>query len=193
MAPGADLVFVHLADRDTGGLANLGDSVRLLEAVDFIARAAGGRPWVINLSVGRHGGPHDGSTLAELALDELRAAAPGRFLVQSAGNYSTGAGARHRRVRPGGRDVLRFVTDAADRTPNELEIWYTGRDELAVTHRVAGTGRRTPWSRSATTADIVDGGARRRPALPPGARPEQRRPPRRRVPLPVGAGRRRGA
>src|SRR5207249_600003 len=67
VAPEAHLVFVHLADRDTGGLANLGDSVRLLEAVDFVARAAGDLPWVINLSIGRHGGPHDGRTLAELA------------------------------------------------------------------------------------------------------------------------------
>ena len=33
IAPDADLIFVHLADRNTGGLANFGDSVRLLEAV----------------------------------------------------------------------------------------------------------------------------------------------------------------
>ena len=50
IAPEADLVFVHLADRTTGGLANLGDSVRLLEAVDFISRTAGSRPCVINIS-----------------------------------------------------------------------------------------------------------------------------------------------
>ena len=34
IAPDADLIFVHLADRNTGGLANFGDSVRLLEAID---------------------------------------------------------------------------------------------------------------------------------------------------------------
>jgi Subtilase family len=87
IAPDADLIFVHLADRGTGGLANLGDSVRILEAVDFIARTAAQRPWVINLSVGRHGGPHDGTTLAELALDFSLRAASGRFIVQSTGNY----------------------------------------------------------------------------------------------------------
>ena len=57
VAPEADLVFVHLADSGTGGLANLGDSVRLLEAVDFVRRTAAERPWVVNVSVGRHGRP----------------------------------------------------------------------------------------------------------------------------------------
>src|SRR4029079_5917200 len=84
IAPEADLVFVHVADRGTGGLANLGDSVRILEAVDFITRIAGPRPWDINLSVGRHGGPHDGCTLVELALDFVVSTTPGRFIVQSA-------------------------------------------------------------------------------------------------------------
>ena len=54
IAPDADLIFVHLADRNTGGLANFGDSVRLLEAVDFISRTAGPQPCVINISAGRH-------------------------------------------------------------------------------------------------------------------------------------------
>src|SRR4051812_37422076 len=87
LAPEADLVFVHLADQGTGGFSNLGNSVRLLEAVHFIARTAGDRPWVINLSMGRMGGPHDGETPTELALDELLASAPGCFVTQSAGNY----------------------------------------------------------------------------------------------------------
>jgi hypothetical protein len=74
--PEADLIFVHLADRATGGLANLGDSVRLLEAVDFISRTAGSRPCVINISAGRTCGPKDDTTLVERALDELLAATP---------------------------------------------------------------------------------------------------------------------
>lgn len=86
VAPDADLVFVHLADRRTGGLANLGDSVGILEAVDFIARTAGRRPWMINVSVGRHGGPTT-DRRTELALDAMLRARPGRFVVQGAGNY----------------------------------------------------------------------------------------------------------
>jgi subtilisin family serine protease/LAS superfamily LD-carboxypeptidase LdcB len=154
MAPEADLVFVHLADRGTGGLANLGDSVRLLEAVDFIARTAGERPWVINLSMGRHGGPHDGTTLAELALDELLSAAPGRFLAQSGGNYYQARTHATGIVEPGRRKVLRFVTDPADPTPNELEIWYDGADELAVRIDPPGT-RGAPAVLLGDAADVV--------------------------------------
>ncbi len=157
VAPEAELVFVHLADRGTGGLANLGDSVRLLEALDFIARAAGEHPWVVNLSMGRHGGPHDGTTLVELALDELVSAAPGRFVAQSGGNYHEARAHATGVVGQGQQHVLRFVTDPADLTPNELEIWYDGADELAV--RIDPPGHRgAPAVRLGDTADvIVDG------------------------------------
>lgn len=141
VAPGAELVFVHLADRGTGGLSTMGDSVRLLEAVDFIARTAGRRPWVINLSMGRHGGPHDGTTLTELALDELISAAPGRFIAQSGGNYHQARAHAGGTIAGGGRRTLHLVTDPADSTANELEIWYPGEDELAVALTPPGASR----------------------------------------------------
>ncbi len=157
VAPQADLVFVHLADRDTGGLANLGDSVRLLEAVDFIARTAGDRPWVINLSMGRHGGPHDGTTLTELALDELLSAGNGRFIAQSAGNYHQARTHASGVLRPGESSGLRFVTDPADTTPNELEVWYDGADEFTVRIDPPGTTG-APDVHLGDTADLdVDG------------------------------------
>jgi subtilisin family serine protease len=132
IAPEADLIFVHLADRGTGGLANLGDSARILEAVDFIATHAGRRPWVINLSIGRHGGPHDGTTLCELALDFLLAAGPGRSICQSAGNYFDKACHASGQLKNGAIRVLTFVTNDADVTPNELEVWYSGGDRFRV-------------------------------------------------------------
>jgi Subtilase family len=157
VAPGADLVFVHLADRDTGGLANLGDSVRVLEAVDFIRRTAGERPWVVNLSVGRHGGPHDGTTLIELAFDELLSAGPGRFIVQSTGNYFRSRTHASGVLREGEAQTLTFETDPADTSPNELEIWYDGNDEFAVSIAPPGS-RQRPAVRLGSRADlIVDG------------------------------------
>jgi subtilisin family serine protease len=132
IAPGADLVFVHLADHRTGGIANFGDSVRLLEAVDFISRTAGPRPCVINISAGRTCGPKDGTTLVERALDELLAATPGRFVVNSAGNYFGWRTHSCGRVGPGETRSLTFVVDPADITLNEIEIWYDGADEFAA-------------------------------------------------------------
>ena len=135
LAPQAELVFVHL---DTGGmsrLATLGDSVTVLEAVDFVARAAGNRPWVLNASLGTHGGPHDGRTLCEMGLDRALDEAPGRAVVQSCGNYYRQGAHASGQLRPGQRRTLRFVVDAADVTPNEVEVWYPGRDAFAVTLR----------------------------------------------------------
>ena len=132
IAPDADLIFVHLADRHTGGLANFGDSVRLLEAVDYISRTAGTKPCVINISAGRTCGPKDGSTLVERALDELLATTPGRFVVNSAGNYFGWRTHSCGRLAPGGAHRLSFTVDPADVTLNELEIWYDGADEFTV-------------------------------------------------------------
>ncbi|MEU8365255.1 S8 family serine peptidase [Nonomuraea sp. NPDC048882] len=142
VAPDADLVFVHLAAQRSGGLVDLstmGDSVRLLEAVDFVAQTAGDRPFVINLSMGRTGGPHDGTSVVELALDELLSAAPGAMICQSVGNYYQARTHATGVVRQGQRRMLRFVTDPADTTPNELEIWYDGADEFAVRIDPPGT------------------------------------------------------
>jgi hypothetical protein len=157
VAPAADLVFVHLATGATTGLANLGDSSRILEAVDFVRRAARGRPWVINLSVGSHGGPHDGRTLAEMAFDYVLHAAPGRFMVGSTGNYFAQRIHARGRLQNGEERTLRFTLDAADFTPNELEIWYSGSDAFSV--RVdAPTGPVSPWVPLRDQADVVEAG-----------------------------------
>jgi subtilisin family serine protease/peptidoglycan hydrolase-like protein with peptidoglycan-binding domain len=132
IAPDADLIFVHLADRNTGGLANFGDSVRLLEAIDFISATAGSQPCVINISAGRICGPKDGTTLVERAFDELLTDTPGRFIVNSAGNYFRRRAHAHGTIAPGEARSLSFVIDPADITLNELEIWYDGADEFAV-------------------------------------------------------------
>jgi subtilisin family serine protease len=132
IAPEADLIFVHLADRNTSGLAPFGDSVRLLEAVDYISRAAGSQPCVINISAGRTCGPRNGTAIAELAFDELLAATPGRFIVNSAGNYRRWRTHSCGTIAQGETRSLTVVVDPADVTLNEVELWYDGADEFAV-------------------------------------------------------------
>jgi monoamine oxidase/subtilisin family serine protease len=138
IAPEADIVFVNLAARGLGDLSNLGDSVRVLEALDFVARVAGRKPWVINLSLGQCGGPHTGLTLVEQAMDALLLQSPNRAIVQSTGNYFQDRTHAAGQLRPGQRHTLTWRTDKADRTPNELEIWYPGRDTLTVEVRPPG-------------------------------------------------------
>jgi hypothetical protein len=73
IASRAELVFVHLASSGVPDLGDLGDSVRLLEGLDFVTRAAGDRPLVCNASLGRMGGSHLGRSLIDDAIEfELR-------------------------------------------------------------------------------------------------------------------------
>ncbi len=75
MAPDADIIFVK-------GLNNC------IDAASYIFDEAKklGRPAVVNYSVGSHYGPHDGTSMEAVMLDELIAAAPGRVFVAAAGN-----------------------------------------------------------------------------------------------------------
>jgi subtilisin family serine protease len=156
IAPEATLCFVHLADRGTGGLANLGDSARLLEACHFIAHTAGDRPWVINLSLGRCGGPHDDTLPVELALDHLLSAAPNRCICQSAGNYFDKCTHASGRLESGQVRSLTFRTQEGDLTPNELEVWYSGEDEFRVMLE-SPTGVRSQWIALGSQAELLQG------------------------------------
>ncbi|HEX7317135.1 MAG TPA: S8 family serine peptidase, partial [Pyrinomonadaceae bacterium] len=132
VAPAAELVFVHLSMWGKGEQDRIGDSVTIVEALDFVARTAGERPWVVNMSLGRHAGPHDGSTLVEMALDAAVTAAHGRAVVQSAGNYFDRRAHSSGQLRPGESRTLGWKTDVADTTPNELDVWYPGQDHISV-------------------------------------------------------------
>ena len=123
--------------------ANLGNSVALLEAVDFIRREAGECPVVINLSIEAHGGPHDGCTLVELGLDAFLTEAPGRCICQSTGNYFRTATHVSGVLRAGERRRFTWWTDAADVTPNELELWYSGQDRFVI--ELSAPQRDTIW------------------------------------------------
>jgi subtilisin family serine protease len=134
VAPEADLLFVHLG----AGGGELGSSVELLEALHFAAKAAGTRPLSVNLSIGRHGGQHDGTLLIERAIDWLLVNRPGTAIAQSTGNYHNRdihmSGALRERVAA----RLPFRLGRRDRTPVVVEIWYAGADEFDA--RVSGPG-----------------------------------------------------
>jgi outer membrane protein OmpA-like peptidoglycan-associated protein len=132
MAPECDIVFVHLATATGERGDNLGDSVALLEGIDFIARVAGTRPWVLSLSMGRHAGPHDGCTLTEQGMDAAISAAPGRACVQSTGNYFSRPIHTQGVLRPGEVRDIGFHTAEEDGFGHEIDMWYSGRDEITV-------------------------------------------------------------
>jgi hypothetical protein len=94
---------------------------------------------VLHLSAGKTGGPHRGDTLLERAVDAMLKQS-GIVLVQSVGNYAHTSMHAQARVGPDQRHVLDWLTPRDDRTPNELEIWYSGHDVFDVT-LISPTGR----------------------------------------------------
>lgn len=134
VAPDTDLVFVHLS-RTTKvlGRGNLGDSATVLEALDFVFSTAGDRPCVVNMSVGAHGGPHDGTTLLEQGIDRAVSLENCRAVINSGGNYLRKRAHAQGRLNTGEEKQLRFRVPAGDPTDSELEIWYPGVDRITVT------------------------------------------------------------
>ena len=132
VAPEADLVVVHNAPWDEIDTGRLGDSVTLLEGIDFIARTAGDRPWVINLSMGKHGEQHDGSTLIEQGLDAAIRSAAGRAVCQSAGNYFDKRIHASGQLRPTQERTLIWEIQENKPTNSQLEFWYSWQDKFEV-------------------------------------------------------------
>lgn len=133
MAPGVELVFVQLTSARMEDLADFGDSVSLLEGLDFVRNTAGDDPCVLNLSAGKTGGEHRGTNPFEQAVDAMLTSRKNIALVQSVGNYAGTAMHSHARLGPDQTHTLRWIIQRGDRTPNELEIWYSGRDVFDVT------------------------------------------------------------
>lgn len=136
MAPEADIIFVQPDTSDTSITGGFGDSVHLAEAVQYIFHKAATlkRPAVVNLSMGTNSGPHDGTTLVEQWIDTLLAT-PGRAIAMALGNehherynrtHSEGT------LAAGGEVTLFWRVLANDRSPNEMEIWYSARDLFQV-------------------------------------------------------------
>lgn len=138
VAPQADIIFVQISasdipwqDSDVVG-SNLGGSVQLLEAVQFIFEQAGNRPCAINISLGTNGGPHDGSNLVEQGIDAVVTARPNRAVVIAASNsYEDGIHASGK-VTQGNSIDLTWQIGQFDFTHNELEIWYGKDDHLKL-------------------------------------------------------------
>ena len=131
LAADASILAVHLRGDDTTPDDTLADSVRILEGVDWIFRTAGNRPVVLNLSLGRCGGPHDGSPLVVRALDTLLEV-PGRQIVCSAGNYFSTAQHCSAQLRDGAPVEWGWAVEPPVVDNAEMEIWYPAADELTV-------------------------------------------------------------
>ncbi len=136
-APEAEIVFVDVSATDIAwsGPASVGqsfgDSVQLLEAVKFVFAFAGDKPCVVNLSLDTNGGPHDGTTLFEQAIDALVTEKPNRCVVISAGNAQEDDIHAQGTIPPDGSLDLPWQVLLAP-NGNELEVWLPATDRIAL-------------------------------------------------------------
>jgi hypothetical protein len=134
VAPAAQLVIVNTSFQD----AHIADGIR------YIFRIAKelSRPAVVNLSLGGHSDPHDGSdSLAQIINEE---SGPGRIVCCAAGNE--GDDNIHSRVQlgaPATREV-RFKIPADTVGIAELNGWYPGKGKLEISV-TAPNGFSTPF------------------------------------------------
>ncbi len=154
VAPAADLIFVQVNGGDFTEEESFGNSRTLLDAVDYIFTKAAelGKSAVVNLSLGTSGGPHDGSTLVEQGLDTLLQE-PGRAIVIAAGNSWTDGSHASGQINPGESRTLDWSIQSGDRTDNEIEVWYSGKQSLDVT-LVAPDGSRIGPVQPATVVPL---------------------------------------
>ncbi|CAN7417766.1 MULTISPECIES: S8 family serine peptidase [unclassified Variovorax] len=128
-ADDTDIIMVQLPpstalDTSGGGLAK-----HVLDALKYaLSKVDDSAQVVVNLSFGATGGPHDGSSLFERALDSLigRERSKGRnfALVLPAGNHFDAAVHAAGEIRPGAITELAWHVRAEDPTESFCELWF---------------------------------------------------------------------
>lgn len=117
-APDAEIVLVSMGESSA-------DNVNISNAIAYIFDYAEerGLPAVVNLSLGNHAGPHDGTSTFDRVVDGLQG--PGRLVVGSSGNH--GADSFHVRKRFSQADMapLRTFIDfrKAVTYGGDIEVW----------------------------------------------------------------------
>lgn len=140
VAPRSDLVVVKLSGNE---------SVYTQLAIDHIFELAEerGQPAVVNLSLGGHWDPHDGSDPLSTDIDSL--SGPGRIVVAAAGNEGSDGIHISCALLPETSCSLKFlVPDDLDLV--EINLWYDGAAELEAWLEAPG-GARTPSRRPNAT------------------------------------------
>jgi subtilisin family serine protease len=149
VAPDADIVFVQLPQFAITENTDQASARHILDGVAYIFNYAAevGKPAVVNISYNAYTGPHDGTSLLELGLDELldermdeRLKTLGRAVVISAGNARDVNCHEFRTVparqcldgKDDDRQPLFWSVNPDDPTENFMEIWYGGEANLKV-------------------------------------------------------------
>lgn len=121
VAPDADIVFVSMGD----DVADVVDGVKYI----FDYAKSVGKPCVVNLSLGTHDGPHDGSSETDRMFDEL--VSPGYLIVGAAGNE--GEDNLHvSKTLESADDAFKFITNNPYSSYLGIELWGSKDSHMAI-------------------------------------------------------------
>jgi subtilisin family serine protease len=149
-------VLIALPEDDADRRKSFYDSTRIAHAVDYLLLLADELqvPVSINISLGTNGHAHDGSSAISRWLD-ASLAVPGRSVCVAAGNagqevatFPGDIGYVMGRIHTSGKVPGRYLhkdiewsvvgNGRVDISENELEVWYSARDRIAVSVRPPG-------------------------------------------------------
>lgn len=126
VAPNADLIIVKTSFKTT----------EIADGVMYIFRVAKelNRPAVINLSLGGHFGPHDGTDLFSQKIDQLSGS--GRIVCCAAGNEGNDNMHAQTKINSGETKDIKFFLPGSQANDvmslATLNGWYSGDDEIIV-------------------------------------------------------------
>ena len=140
MAPDADLVLVSLG----WGGSGIWDGVEYI----FDYAESQNKPAVVNMSLGEHIGPHDGSSLTDQVFDRL--AGPGKILVGAAGNEADSQLHISRDLQGDSlaTSPQMLYDEYEDAEFATIEIWGSPNSAFSVAGGLFDTGTGTILSRS---------------------------------------------
>ena len=153
MAPNADIVMVSMAS-----LPGIYDGIAYIRAY----AASVGKPCVVNMSLGTHTGPHDGTSSLDRMMDGLHAQYPEGFLVVgSAGNEGSNKLHLYKAFTTADTMTSTFVNYNIGRVEATIDLWSTANSPFAVSVAVIDTASgdtlgRSLWYYSSATGVYVD-------------------------------------
>lgn len=125
MAPEADIVFVSVDTEDNTAIA---DGIRYI--FDYADEMD--MPCVINMSLGSHHGPHDGTSYLDQIIDEL--SGPGRIIVGAVGNEGQARMHATKTFTDTDNTLKTFLTFASNQNHKYqyIDIWGTPGSDIKV-------------------------------------------------------------
>jgi subtilisin family serine protease len=129
IAPSSDIIFVK-----TWMDKNIGDSNTLIDGINYIFQKSDelDKPCCINISMGHHYGPHDGTSPDEIMIDKLVMQKKGRVIVKSAGNDGLEQLHKEGKVNNGETKILKLNVPTIDVDEDFISLWYSKKDELEI-------------------------------------------------------------